>query len=102
MLISMPTGTSMIFGALQAIWLSFLEPDEFRPAYKVLPNEEFASEIFFPQVPAGILLHRERRCLAGGKMLQKRRLSTASEPPAGDERPSKVRRRAISLQIKNL
>jgi hypothetical protein len=48
------------------------------------------------------LLHRERRCLAGGKMLQKRRLSTASEPPAGDETLSKVRRRAISLQIKNL
>jgi hypothetical protein len=70
--------------------------------YKVLPNEEFASEIFFPSVPASVLLHRERRCLAGGKMLQKRRLSTASEPPAGDERLSKVRRRAISLQIKNL
>jgi len=102
MLISMPTGTSMILGAFQAIWLSFLEPDECRPAYKVLPNEEFASEIFFPRVPAGVLLHRERRCPAGGKMLQKRNLSTASEPPAGDERPSKVRRRAISLQIKNL
>jgi len=102
MLISMPTGTSMILGAFQAIWLSFLEPDECRPGHKVLPNEEFASEIFFPRVPAGVLLHRERRCPAGGKMLQKRNLSTASEPPAGDERPSKVRRRAISLQIKNL
>ena len=31
MLISMPTGTSTIFGAFQAIWLSFLEPDELRP-----------------------------------------------------------------------
>jgi hypothetical protein len=31
MLISMPTGTSTIFGAFQAIWLSFLEPDDFRP-----------------------------------------------------------------------
>jgi hypothetical protein len=70
--------------------------------YKVLPNEEFASEIFFPRVPAGVLLHRERLCLAGGKMLQRCRLSTASEPPAGDERPSKVRQRAIGRQIKNL
>jgi hypothetical protein len=31
MLISMPTGTSTIFGAFQAIWLSFLESDDFRP-----------------------------------------------------------------------
>jgi hypothetical protein len=70
--------------------------------YKVLTNGEFASEIFFPQVPAAVLLHREGRCLTGGKMPQKRRLSTASEAPAGDEGPSKVRRRAVSLQIKNL
>jgi hypothetical protein len=67
-----------------------------------MPNEEFASEIFFPRVPAGVLLHRERRCLAGGKMLQRCSLSTASEPPAGGEGLSKVWRRAISLQIKNL
>jgi len=31
MLISMPTGTSTIFGVFQAIWRSFLEPDDFRP-----------------------------------------------------------------------
>jgi hypothetical protein len=31
MLISMPTDTSTIFGVFQAIWLSFLEPDELRP-----------------------------------------------------------------------
>jgi hypothetical protein len=33
MLISMPTGTSTIFGAFQAIWLSFLESDDFRPLH---------------------------------------------------------------------
>jgi hypothetical protein len=31
MLISMPTGTSMIFGAFQAILALLLEPDELRP-----------------------------------------------------------------------
>jgi hypothetical protein len=31
MLISMPTGTSTIFGAFQAILALLLEPDELRP-----------------------------------------------------------------------
>jgi hypothetical protein len=55
MLISMPTGTSTIFGVFQAIWLSFLDPDAFRPAYKLVPNEKIASEIFFFDNGAGDL-----------------------------------------------
>jgi hypothetical protein len=47
MLISMPTGTSTIFGAFQAILaLLKVKPDEFRPPHKVIRNEKFASGIF--------------------------------------------------------
>jgi hypothetical protein len=47
MLISMPTGTSTIFGAFQAILaLLKVKPDELRPAVKVMRNENFASGIF--------------------------------------------------------
>jgi hypothetical protein len=44
MLISMPTDTSTIFGAFQAIWLSLLQPDELSALQsKVLWLEKFAS-----------------------------------------------------------
>jgi hypothetical protein len=47
MLISMPTGTSTILGAFQAI-LALLEmkPDVLRPADKLIHIEKFASRIF--------------------------------------------------------
>jgi hypothetical protein len=49
MLISMPTGTSTIFGAFQAILaLLKVKPDELRPSDKVIRNEKFASGIFSP------------------------------------------------------
>jgi hypothetical protein len=47
MLISMPQGTSTIFGAFQAILaLHFCEFGRIRPLVKLLPAEKFASEIF--------------------------------------------------------
>jgi hypothetical protein len=47
MLISMPTGTSTIFGAFQAIVaLLKVKPDEFRPFDKVIQIRKFASGIF--------------------------------------------------------
>jgi hypothetical protein len=60
MLISMPTGTSTIVGAFQAIWLSFLKPRDLQPSDKVMPNENYASEIFPRGTPRGLLLHREK------------------------------------------
>jgi hypothetical protein len=46
MLISMPTGTSTIFGAFQAILpLLGVKPDELRPSYKLIQIEKFASGI---------------------------------------------------------
>jgi hypothetical protein len=46
MLISMPTGTSTIFGAFQAITLSLLEQGRIPPSrYKVIRTEKFASKI---------------------------------------------------------
>jgi hypothetical protein len=51
MLISMPTGTSTIFGVFQAILALLVKPDELRPANKVIRIEKFASEIFFPEAP---------------------------------------------------
>jgi hypothetical protein len=46
MLISMPTGTSTILGAFQAIWLSFLNRTTYALTDKVLRIEKFASGIF--------------------------------------------------------
>jgi hypothetical protein len=46
MLISMPTGTSTIFGVFQAILALLTRPGECRPSYKLLRKEKFASEIF--------------------------------------------------------
>jgi hypothetical protein len=46
MLISMPTGTSTIFGVFQAILALLQKRDELHLAYKVARNGKFASEIF--------------------------------------------------------
>jgi hypothetical protein len=46
MLISMPTGTSTILGAFQAIWLSFLNRTNSALTDKILRKEKFTSEIF--------------------------------------------------------
>jgi hypothetical protein len=45
-LISMPTGTSTIFGAFQAILALLKKRDHSTLADKVAPNAKFASEIF--------------------------------------------------------
>jgi hypothetical protein len=79
MLISMPTGTSTIFGAFQAIWLSFLEPDDFRPVQQGNAQGKVRQlNLFLSISRRASLLHREGRCWIGGEMLQNRRLSTAS------------------------
>jgi hypothetical protein len=54
-LISMPTGTSTIFGVFQAILALLVEPDELALSDKLMPNEKFASEIFV----ISSMLHRE-------------------------------------------
>jgi hypothetical protein len=53
MLISMPTGTSTIFGAFQAIGLSFWKRTHSALSDKVIPNEKFANEIFFQRTSGG-------------------------------------------------
>jgi hypothetical protein len=68
MLISMPTGTSTIFGAFQAILALLLNPDELRPPVKVARAEKFASEFFYNK--SGVfMLHRNRnsRLCAGDR-----------------------------------
>jgi hypothetical protein len=58
MLISMPQGTSTIFGVFQAILaLHFRELGRVRPWVKVMRAEKFASEIF----PIKSMLRRENR-----------------------------------------
>ena len=58
MLISMPTGTSTIFGAFQAILaLLKVKPDELRPAAKLMQNGKFASGIFSAERRAVKILH---------------------------------------------
>jgi len=46
MLISMPTGTSTIFGAFQAIWHSFWNRTNSALSHKLVRKENFASESF--------------------------------------------------------
>jgi|GraSoiStandDraft_4_1057263.scaffolds.fasta_scaffold1158853_1 hypothetical protein len=59
MLISMPTGTSTIFGAFQAIWLSLQTGRTSALALKLPRKEKFASEIFCYKPPRVILLQRD-------------------------------------------
>jgi hypothetical protein len=47
MLISMPTGTSTIFGVFQAILALLLKSDDIALRNKIMRIEKFASEIFF-------------------------------------------------------
>jgi hypothetical protein len=46
MLISMPTGTSTIFGVFQAILALLVDRTNFVLSDKLVRNEKFASEIF--------------------------------------------------------
>jgi hypothetical protein len=46
MLISMPHGTSTIFGAFQAILALLVKGIDFRPASKLSRETKFATEIF--------------------------------------------------------
>jgi hypothetical protein len=59
MFISMPTGTSTIFGVFQAILALLVKWDELALSCKLLRKEKFASEIFahFPWV---FMLQRKR------------------------------------------
>ena len=60
MLISMPTGTSTIFGAFQAIRFSICSRGECRPRVKVLRIGKFASRIFLTGTRGMLMLHRKR------------------------------------------
>jgi hypothetical protein len=60
MLISMPTGTSTIFGVFQAILALLVSTGRMCAlAVKLIPFKKFASEIFFP-TPLYFMLHRTR------------------------------------------
>jgi len=65
MLISMPTGTSTIFGVFQAIlalsFFNFFNRTDSALADKLVRNEKFASEIFFTK-SSMFMLQRERTC----------------------------------------
>jgi hypothetical protein len=65
MLISMPTGTSTIFGAFQAILALHLNSDVLRPLVKVARIEKFASEIFFSTRCFMLQCERNSRFCAG-------------------------------------
>jgi len=59
MLISMPTGTSTIFGAFQAIWHSFWNRTNSALSHKLVRKENFASEIFCHRPPSVYMLRRK-------------------------------------------
>jgi hypothetical protein len=59
MLISMPTGTSTIFGAFQAILALLANRTTSALAIKLPRKENFANEIFYYKPPRVILLQRD-------------------------------------------
>jgi hypothetical protein len=77
-LISMPTGTSTIFGVFQAILGSPFNPDELRPPPKLMRNEKIASEIFCHK-PKVFMLHRKRNSQICAAPRQNKGGSTGSE-----------------------
>jgi hypothetical protein len=68
MLISMPTGTSTIFGAFQAIPALLREGDVRRPGLKLLRIGKFASEIFRVKIDAAL---RDRGLFREGRSRSK-------------------------------
>jgi hypothetical protein len=60
MLISMPTGTSTIFGAFQAIWLSLQTGRISALAIKLPCEKKFASEIFLVKLATNIVAVQKR------------------------------------------
>jgi hypothetical protein len=62
MLISMPTGTSTIFGAFQAILALLANGTIFRPVDKLPCHEKFASEIFYRKPPRVLCCSAKSYC----------------------------------------
>jgi hypothetical protein len=73
MLISMPTGTSTIFGAFQAIWHSLWNRTNSALSRKLVRKESFANESFVTEDRRLVMLRRESN-LRGGAVF---RLKTA-------------------------
>jgi hypothetical protein len=97
MLISMPTGTSTIFGVFQAILAFLLKPDELRPGDKLMPFKKFASEIFYLRFYAA-LQQNSQFCAA---RRQTKAGSTGSESSAMSD-AGFVTKSSREFRIKNL
>jgi hypothetical protein len=78
MLISMPTGTSTIFGVFQAILALLVKWDELALPSKLLRNEKFASEIFC-YLPDDFMLQRESYSRLRANCCQNKAASMGSE-----------------------
>ena len=88
MLISMPTGTSTILGAFQAIRLSFLNRTTYALPNKVPRNEKFASGIFYVLGLCVLMLRRKRsvgcEMLIGSKWREIKPFAVAGTRKKGD------------------
>ena len=91
-LISMPTGTSTIFGVFQAILALLIKPDELPRADNVMRNKKFASEIFCHEL-ASFMLQRKMNSRTFATSRQNKDGSTVSELPASTWMLTSVRRR---------
>jgi hypothetical protein len=78
MLISMPTGTSTIFGVFQAILALLVKWDELALPDKLVGNEKFASEIFCHK-PHVFMLQRKRNSRLRATCCQTKAASMGSE-----------------------
>jgi hypothetical protein len=78
MLISMPTGTSTIFGVFQAILALLVDRTNFVLRDKVVRNEKFASEIFCLRSRL-LLLHCKKSSRSFAARAQTKDGSTGSE-----------------------
>jgi hypothetical protein len=78
MLISMPTGTSTIFGVFQAILALLARPDAFRPrGDKLVGIEKFASEIFGRKTLGfHVAAQKNSRFCAAGRQIKDRSMGS--------------------------
>ena len=98
MLISMPTGTSTIFGAFQAIWLSFCFRTDSALGGKVLRIKKFASEIFSPAL---CCIAKQFTLLCGGPRAKQREIKRFAVARS-DTKADFLDRELGRLPIKNL
>jgi hypothetical protein len=100
MLISMPTGTSTIFGVFQAILALLVNRTKFALPDKLVQIEKFASEIFCHR-PRWFMLQRKRNSLLRAALMPNRRWINTFRVAGTDPAAGSGSMRGYRFRIKN-